>query len=36
MKAVEQTPTWLPEVEANPQPSPYADLMRSFASQNDR
>ena len=28
MKAVEQTPTWLPEMEANPQPSPYADLIR--------
>lgn len=28
MKATEQMPTWLPEVEANPQPSPYADLIR--------
>lgn len=28
MKTVEQTPTWLPGVEANPQPSPYADLIR--------
>ena len=28
MKATEQTPTWLPDVEANPQPSPYADLIR--------
>jgi uncharacterized peroxidase-related enzyme len=28
MKAVEQAPTWLPAVEANPQPSPYADLIR--------
>src|SRR5271169_3097219 len=28
MKAIEQTPTYLPEVEANPQPSPYADLIR--------
>ena len=27
MKAIEQTPTYLPEVEANPQPSPYADLI---------
>lgn len=28
MKAIKQTPTYLPEVEANPQPSPYADLIR--------
>ncbi|MFP5249937.1 MAG: carboxymuconolactone decarboxylase family protein [Acidobacteriota bacterium] len=28
MKATEQTPTWLPDVEAHPQPSPYADLIR--------
>jgi uncharacterized peroxidase-related enzyme len=28
MKAVEQEPMWLPEVEANPQPSPYAELIR--------
>lgn len=28
MKATEQKPIWLPEVEANPQPSPYADLIR--------
>lgn len=28
MKTAEQTPTWLPEVEANPQPSAYADLIR--------
>lgn len=27
MKAIEQTPTYLPDVEANPQPSPYADLI---------
>lgn len=27
MKAIEQTPTYLPEVESNPQPSPYADLI---------
>ena len=27
MKAIEQTPTYLPEVEANPQPSPYVDLI---------
>ena len=27
LKAIEQTPTYLPEVEANPQPSPYADLI---------
>ncbi len=27
LKAVEQEPTYLPEVEANPQPSPYADLI---------
>lgn len=28
MKAIEQQPMYLPEVEANPQPSPYADLIR--------
>lgn len=28
MNAIEQTPTYLPEVEANPQPSPYADLIK--------
>jgi uncharacterized peroxidase-related enzyme len=28
LKAVEQAPTYLPDVEANPQPSPYADLIR--------
>lgn len=28
MKETEQMPIWLPEVEANPQPSPYADLIR--------
>lgn len=28
LKTIEQTPTWLPAVEANPQPSPYADLIR--------
>lgn len=28
MSITEQLPTWLPEVEANPQPSPYADLIR--------
>lgn len=28
MKDLEQAPTWLPEVEANPQPSPYAELIR--------
>ena len=27
MKAIEQAPTYLPDVEANPQPSPYADLI---------
>lgn len=29
MKATAQIPIWLPEVEANPQPSPYADLIRA-------
>lgn len=29
MKTIEQPPTWLPEVEANPQPSPYADLIQA-------
>jgi uncharacterized peroxidase-related enzyme len=28
LKAIEQAPTYLPEVEAHPQPSPYADLIR--------
>ena len=28
MKTLEQAPIWLPDVEANPQPSPYADLIR--------
>lgn len=28
MKATEQAPMYLPEVEAHPQPSPYADLIR--------
>jgi len=28
LNAIEQTPTYLPEVEANPQPSPYADLIK--------
>jgi uncharacterized peroxidase-related enzyme len=28
LKVIEQSPTYLPEVEANPQPSPYADLIR--------
>jgi uncharacterized peroxidase-related enzyme len=28
MKTTEQQPTWLPEVEANPQPSPYAEMIR--------
>ncbi len=27
MRATEQAPIYLPEVEANPQPSPYADLI---------
>ena len=27
MNAIEQIPTYLPEVEANPQPSPYAELI---------
>ena len=27
MKAIEQPPTYLPAVEANPKPSPYADLI---------
>lgn len=29
MKAVEQSPLYLPDVEANPQPSPYADLIKA-------
>lgn len=29
MKAIEQEPMYLPEVEANPQPSPYADLIHA-------
>lgn len=32
MKTIEQAPTWLPDVEANPQPSPYADLIRAAKS----
>ena len=28
MKAIEQTPIYLPDVEAKPQPGPYADLIR--------
>jgi uncharacterized peroxidase-related enzyme len=28
LKAIEQPPIYLPDVEANPQPSPYADLIR--------
>jgi uncharacterized peroxidase-related enzyme len=28
LKAIEQAPMYLPGVEANPQPSPYADLIR--------
>lgn len=32
MKTVEQAPMWLPVVEANPQPSPYADLIRRSQS----
>ncbi len=28
MNMIEQIPTYLPEVEANPQPSPYADLIK--------
>jgi uncharacterized peroxidase-related enzyme len=35
MKAVEQQPTWLPEVEANPQPSPYAELIRVAQNANE-
>src|ERR1700685_3423528 len=27
LKTIEQSPTYLPEVEANPQPSAYADLI---------
>jgi hypothetical protein len=27
LKAIEQVPIYLPQVEANPQPSPYADLI---------
>ena len=27
MSVIEQIPTYLPEVEANPRPSPYADLI---------
>lgn len=34
MKAVEQAPTWLPAVEANPQPSFYADLIRVAQDSN--
>lgn len=32
MRTIEQAPTWLPDVEANPQPSPYADLIRAAQS----
>lgn len=32
MKVIEQAPMWLPDVEANPQPSPYADLIRMAKS----
>jgi uncharacterized peroxidase-related enzyme len=32
LKTIEQAPTWLPEVEANPQPSPYADLIHAAKS----
>lgn len=32
MKAVEQAPMWLPDVEANPQPSPYGELIRMAQS----
>lgn len=32
MKAIEQAPIYLPEVEANPQPSPYADLIAAAKS----
>jgi uncharacterized peroxidase-related enzyme len=28
LNMIEQIPTYLPEVEANPQPSPYADLIK--------
>ncbi len=28
MKATEQKPLWLPDVEANPQPSPYSTLIQ--------
>jgi uncharacterized peroxidase-related enzyme len=28
LKAIEQPPIYLPDVESNPQPSPYADLIR--------
>jgi len=28
LKAIEQTPIYLPDVEAKPQPGPYADLIR--------
>lgn len=35
MKAVEQEPMWLPAVEANPQPSPYAELIR-IAKEGER
>jgi uncharacterized peroxidase-related enzyme len=34
MKAVEQQPTWLPAVEANPQPSPYAEMIRIARAGN--
>lgn len=32
MKAATQAPIWLPSVEANPQPSPYADLIHAAKS----
>lgn len=35
MRAVEQTPIWLPEVERHPQPSPYAEMIR-VANANGR
>jgi len=34
VKAVEQEPMWLPDVEANPQPSPYAELIRMANDAN--
>jgi uncharacterized peroxidase-related enzyme len=32
LKTTEQTPIYLPDVEANPQPSPYADLIAAAKS----